>query len=260
MNNSTNNLIKKNINYQNQLKLKIASRKSYSLVKQLKGYENDITIDYQKQEIIDGSDHTMNPLPIDSEEGNLSKSKSKLTIRQLLPISKAGIIQNNKINNSLSNLNLLTNNSSLNQNIMFFNKMNPNEPLSPSPQRASFSAQSSRLQTPDTNNDGMSKSTDAAIHHKKIILSSITRNSGRKYLRDFKQVESSLSSYLKNDNTRLKDDEIGEDFIECQNITSSNIPLSLNKNQQKLLKKYSQNNNLVNFAFSTTQNSFKKNK
>lgn len=258
MNNSTNNLIKKNINYQNQLKLKVASRKSYSLVKQLKGYENDITIDYQRQEIIDTSDQIMNPLPIDSEEMN--KSKSKLTIRQLLPISKAGIIQNNKIHNSLSDLNLLTNNSSLNQNIMFFNKMNNNEPLSPYPLRASFSAQSSRLPTPDANNDAMTKSTDASIHHKKIILSSITRNSGRKYLRDFKQVESSLSSYLKSDNSRLKDEEIGDDFIECQNITSSNIPLSLNKNQQNLLKKYSQNNNLVNFAFSTNQNSFKKNK
>lgn len=268
--NSNNcNLAKKNITYQNQLRLKIASKKTYSLVKSLKAFDPNLTIDYQKQEIVATEQEDLNPNL--NQEGQKSH-RSKLTLRQLLPISKASLLQNQKVTNSFSSLNAICNSDINNQNFQLFNKMNSSGGPGSNEMNQMNSMNSMKRRTTSVNsgryqmaneysaNDLLSKSSDAAIHHKKIILSSITRNSGRKYLQEFKQVESSLSSYLKCENSRTRDDDL---------ISSA----LLNKNQQKLFKKLaaasqtptSQNmspsnpSNMVNLSFSTVDpNSFKK--
>jgi len=213
--------------------------------------QTNLTIDYQKQEIFtnlsEQQQQTLAAEPPTSFEDNsvdegaelLSQSRSKLTVRALLPISKANIVQNNQVQGKLAN------NSS--QNILFFNKltsstwqaggagMSSSAP-SPGQLRRTLSVNSGRLTTP---------TDEALMHHKKVILSSITRNSGKNL---------SLSRYLKCDCPAGWDErqiqqqeqrQLGDEFG------------GLSSRQHKILKKYASagsrlsGDNPVNISFTT---------
>ena len=255
-----NNLIKKNVFYQNQLRLKIASRKS--ALRQIKGIDStDMTIDYQKQEIIGVS---VNEVEADQQQleqlqDEAAKSKAKLSIRQLLPISKANIVQNNIRTNSSLYIANSAGSPNLNQNILFFNKLNPNGGLSkPNSAAANLNA-TGRPRSSKQTLDVAATSTDASTHHKKIILSSITRNSVRKYFKS-NLVETNMEQ---NNTGQSKSELISHNDIE--EAKDTNFPMrksiSLDKNQQKLLKKYTQSpNNLIDFVYTRELSSYKQKK
>jgi len=212
--------------------------------------QTNLTIDYQKQEISTNLDEqkqqTIEP-QISVEENRVdedgqftSQSRSKLTVRALLPISKANVVQNNNNNENNNNHNVINqvqskfaNNSS--QNILFFNKLTSStwqtgasgtgvvSSLVPSSGqvRRTLSVNSGRQQTPD----------ETLMHHKKVILSSIKRNSGR-----------NLSRYLK---------------CNSPGTTEPHLQREVSSSRQKVLKKYASagsrlsGDNLVNISFTT---------
>jgi len=211
--------------------------------------QTNLTIDYQKQEIFtnlnsEQQQQTLAAEPPASFEDNsvdegaelFSQSRSKLTVRALLPISKANIVQqNNQVQAKLAN------NSS--QNILFFNKLTSSTWQAGAAGMSSSVPSAGQLRRTLSVNSGRSPTAtdEALMHHKKVILSSITRNSGK-----------NLSRYLKCDSPAGWDErqiqqqrQLGDEFG------------GLSSRQQKILKKYASagsrlsGDNTVNISFTT---------
>lgn len=251
------------MSYQNQLKLKIAARKNYSLIRQLKNYDTkELIIDYNKDVIDTGIVGNISEPTQIVDNVNISledNSRSKLTIRQLMPIPKASILQGNSSSTNLNTSNSPSSVANMSaQNVYFLRKMGPgaSKPNS-AHSKAVFSTNSSRLNTPEV-------VSDASMHHKKIILNSITRKSAGKksYLQSYKQVESNLNSYLKCEASQLGGFEmVPREELNANDFQSvSTKKISLNKVEQNLFKKYYQSkgslngpsgNQLVNLTFSS---------